>query len=153
MYKKILLPTDGSENSKRANKHAIWMADINNAEIIVLHVIEPYYPRIAVLPISTLPNPDDNFYEELKIDGEKIIKDFKEDLEKNQCQGKCENVKLTTRIKEGKPYLEILKTIDEESIDLVVMGASGRHGLDRLVLGSVTERVVREAKGSVLVVP
>ena len=44
-------------------------------------------------------------------------------------------------IKEGKPHLMILKTIDEEDIDLVIMGASGIHGVDKLILGKVTERV------------
>ena len=48
--------------------------------------------------------------------------------------------------------MEILRTIKKENIDLVVIGASGRHGLDRFLLGSVTERVVREANCSVLVV-
>lgn len=153
MYKKILLPTDGSENSKRANEHAMWIADINGAEIIVLYVTEPYYPRMEVLPISTLPNPDDVLYEEVREEGKMVVQDFKEEFEKIQCKGVCKNVNLTTLMREGKPYLEILKTIDEEDIDLVVMGASGRHGLERFVLGSVTERVVREAKKPVMVVP
>lgn len=153
MYKKILLPTDGSENSKRANKHAIWLADINGAEILVLHIIEPHYPRIALLPISTLPNPDENFYDELKEEGKIIVNDFKEELIQNQCKGKCEDVKLTTLVKEGKPYMEILTTIIEEDIDVVVMGASGRHGLDKFMLGSVTERVVRESKIPVMIIP
>jgi nucleotide-binding universal stress UspA family protein len=153
MYKKILLPTDGSKNSKRANKHAIWVSNISGAEIVVLHVIEPYYPRATLLPISTLPVPDENFYDELKEEGKIIVEDFKEELKENQCKHKCENVKLTTQIKEGKPYLEILKTIAEEDVDLVVMGASGRHGLDRFMLGSVTERVVRTSKKPVMIIP
>ena len=50
MYHKILLPTDGSENARRAGKHAIWIADASGADIIVLNVIEPYYPQISALP-------------------------------------------------------------------------------------------------------
>ena len=154
MYKKILLPIDGSENSKRAGEHAINIADINNSDIIVLIVLEPYYPKIPILPISTLPSPDENYYEELREEGKKIIEDFKKELEENQCKGKCKNVHITTLIKEGKAYIEILKTMDEENVDLVIMGASGRHSLiDRSILGSVTERVVREAKHPVMVIP
>ncbi len=148
MYWRILLPTDGSENAKRAGKHAIWIANINKANIIVLNVVEPYYPRIP-----TMPNFRENLYNELREEGQRTVEKFKKDLEDQQCKGVCENIKLTTEIKEGNPYLEILKTIDKEHIDLVVMGASGRHGLDRFMLGSVTERVVRESKAPVLVVP
>jgi len=154
MYKKILLPVDGSENSKRAAEHAMDLADIHNSEIIVLFVMESHYPEIPILPISTLPSPDESFYDELREEGKMIINDFKNELKEYQHEGKCENVHITTLIKEGKPYIEILNTMDEENVDLVIMGASGRHSaLDRTLLGSVTERVIREAKHSVTVVP
>ena len=154
MYKEILLPIDGSENSKRAATQAIYLADVSSANIIVLIVLEPYYPLLPILPISTLPSPDETYYEELKEEGKNIIKDFIKELEGNQCKGKCKNVYIASLIIEGKAYIEILKTIEEENVDLVVMGASGRHStLDRFVLGSVTERVIREAKKPVMVVP
>jgi len=148
MYAKILVPTDGSENAIKAGKHAIWIADQSGADIIVLNVIEPYYPKMP-----TMPNFRENLYNELREEGKRAVQHFKENLEESQCNGVCKNVNLTTEIKEGNPYDVILKTIDEEGIDLVVMGASGRHGLDRFMLGSVTERVVREATSPVLVVP
>lgn len=147
MYKRILLPTDGSDNSKRAGKHAIWIADASGADIVVLNVVEPYYPQI-----SALPNFRESLYDELRDEGEKAVQTFREDLEISQCNGICKNIELTTKIKEGKPYLEILKSIEDEDADLLVIGASGRHGLDRFVLGSVTERVLRESKIPVLVV-
>ena len=154
MYKNILLPIDGSENSKRAAAHAMDIANIYDSDITVLFVVEPYYPKYPVLPIATLPSPDDDYFEEVRNEGIQIIKDFKKDLEENQCKGKCKNIHLKTFLKEGKNYIEILKTIDEKNIDLVVMGASGRHStLDRIALGSVTERVIREARVPVLVVP
>jgi nucleotide-binding universal stress UspA family protein len=58
--KKILLPIDGSDNSNRAAEHAINIADVNNSDITVLFVVEPYYPRITLL-ISTLPTPSENY--------------------------------------------------------------------------------------------
>jgi len=150
MYNKILLPIDGSENSKRAAEHAINIADISNGDITVLFVVEPNYPRLPILPISTLPTPDENYYDELREEGKKIINDFENELEKNQCK----NVLITQLVKEGKSYIEILKTMDEENVDLVVMGTSGRHStLDRFTLGSVTERVIREARVPVMVIP
>jgi nucleotide-binding universal stress UspA family protein len=154
MYKKILLPTDGSENSKRANKHALWIADKSNANIIIMYVTEPHFPELATgLPLSTLPTPDERFYEEIRNEGHQIIENFKQELEDVQCKGICKNTNLKSIITEGKPSNEIVNILDKENIDLVVMGASGRHGLDRFVIGSVTERVVRNAKKPVMVIP
>lgn len=154
MYKKILLPTDGSENSKRANKHALWIADKSNADIVIMYVIEPHFPELATgLPLSTLPTPDERFYEEIRNEGHQIIDNFKQELEDVQCKGICKNTNLKSIITEGKPSNEIVNILDKENIDLVVMGTSGRHGLDRFVIGSVTERVVRNAKKPVMVIP
>jgi nucleotide-binding universal stress UspA family protein len=153
MYKKILLPIDGSENSKRAATHAIDIANVSDGDITLLFVVEQFYPKYAVLP-TTVNSPDDDYFEEVRNEGVQIIKDFKKDLEENQCKGKCENIHFKTLVKEGKAYIEILKTMNEKNFDLVVMGASGRRStLDRITLGSVTERVIREANVPVIVIP
>ncbi|MGC9517936.1 MAG: universal stress protein [Methanomicrobiales archaeon] len=147
MYKKILLPTDGSKNAMMAGEHAISIADTYGADIIVLNVIDVYYVQSMALP-----NFREDLEKELRQEGKKAVDDFVEKLEDSQCNGYCKNLNLITKIKDGKPHQVILDTIKEEDIDLVVMGASGRHGLDRLMLGSVTERVLREARCPVLVV-
>jgi len=148
MYQKILLPTDGSSSSKRAGEHALWIADKTQGHIVVLNVIDVNYLQPSYLPSFTA-----DLDSQLRKEGKKALHEFKNDLEESQCKGSCKNVDLSLKIKEGKPYLTILETIDEEDIDLVVMGASGRHGVDRFALGSVTERVLRKAKVPVLVVP
>ncbi|MGB9201089.1 universal stress protein [Methanobacterium sp.] len=154
MYNRILLPIDGSDHSKLATKHAIDIADRNNGHITVLFVIEPNYPSLPVLPIATLPTPDDNYYDELREEGNKIIEEFEVEIEKNQLGGKCQNINFNTLIREGKPHIEILETMKEEDFDLLVMGASGRNStIDRLALGSVTEMVIRESKIPVMVIP
>ena len=154
MYKKILLPTDGSDNSKRANKHALWIADKSDADIVIMYVVEPHFPELATgLPLSTLPTPDERFYEEIRNEGKQILENFKQELEDVQCKGICKNTNLKSIITEGKPSNEIVTILNKEDVDLVVMGASGRHGLDRFVIGSVTERVVRNAKKPVMVIP
>ena len=53
MYKKILLPTDGSENAENAGKHALWLANVSGAEIVVLNVFELYYPKFEFLSITS----------------------------------------------------------------------------------------------------
>jgi nucleotide-binding universal stress UspA family protein len=63
-----------------------------------------------------------------------------------------EDIKITLRNEDGSPADVVLKTIKEEEIDLVVVGTSGKHGLDRFLLGSVAENVVRSSICPVLVV-
>jgi len=150
MYNKILLTTDGSENEARAAEHALWFAEVSGAHIVILYVVEQYDPRIV--PFSTLPRSNESLYEELRDEGNRIVENFKEKLEEIKDKKNYKDITLTKEIKEGKPYVEILKTIKDD-FDLIVMGASGRHGLDRYMLGSVTERVVRESTKPVMIIP
>jgi nucleotide-binding universal stress UspA family protein len=148
MYKKILLPMDGSECAERAGGHAIWTSNASGADIVVLYVVDTYFLRSAYLP-----NFKGGLYDSLKKEGERVVGSFKEKLEESQCKGLCKNVKLTTEVTGGKPYEEIVRTVDTESIDLVFMGATGRHGINKFLLGSTTDRVLRSAKVPVVVVP
>lgn len=147
MYKKILLPTDGSKYAEKAGEHAIWIADKSISEIVVLNVIDSSY-------LKSLPQDDlkKELEKALDKEGKEAVKKFADTLESRQCEGYCMNVMFTPKIKEGKPAEMILKTIGEENIDLVVIGASGKHGLNRFIMGSVSERVTRSAECPVLVV-
>ncbi len=147
MTKKILLPTDGSKNAERAGEYAISLADISGADIIVLNVIDTNY-------LDALPQPDlrKSLNKELRSDGQRAVEKFQKNLEESQCNGACKNIQFKTIIKEGKPADAILKTIDEEGVDQVVMGKSGKHGLEKLLLGRTTDKVVKEAKVPVNVI-
>ena len=147
MLKKILLPTDGSKNAERAGEYAISFADVSGAEIIVLNVLDTYY-------LDAIPQPDirKDLEGELRADGVKAVEDFKNKLEESQCNGVCKNIQFKTIIREGKPSEVILKTIDEEGVDQVIMGKSGKHGLESLLLGRTTDRVVKDAKVHVSVI-
>jgi nucleotide-binding universal stress UspA family protein len=147
MRKKILLPTDGSKQAERAGEYAVASADLNGVDIIVLNVIDTHY-------LDALPQQDlrDQLANELKEEGKEAVEIFRKTLEDRQCEGKCKNVAFTTLIKEGKPANVILKTIDEEGVDQVIMGKSGKHGLEKLLLGATTERVVRSANVPVNVI-
>ncbi|AUB59290.1 universal stress protein UspA [Methanobacterium subterraneum] len=147
MYKKILIPTDGSEYSEKAGEYAIWIANQSFSQIMVLNVIDTSYLR-------SIPQKDLelSLEDQFKAEGNMAVQKFSKKLEESECNGKCKNILFNTLIKKGKPADEILKTIKEEKIDLVVIGASGKHGLNRLYPGSVTESVVRSASCPVLVV-
>ena len=142
MYKKILLPTDGSEYANKAAEHAIWIAKESGAEIIALTGMET--STLIGLPADDLIIRIKEILEEEASNSLNKIKKLVEES--------GHDIKLTLKTDEGSPADSILNTIEEEGIDLVVMGTSGKHGLDRFLLGSVTEKVVRSAKCPVLVV-
>jgi nucleotide-binding universal stress UspA family protein len=147
MHKRILLPTDGSENSERAGEYAISLADLSGADIIVLNVIDTSY-------LEAIHQPDlrEQLDKELRADGKRAVEKFEEKIEDVQCDGMCKNVKFITLIKEGKPADVILKTVEEEGVDQVIIVKSGKHGLERFLLGRTTDRVVRDAKVPVNVI-
>ena len=148
MYKKILLPTDGSEYANKAAKQAIWIASVNGAELIALNIIET--SSLVGLPAEDLIV---RIKEMLKEEGRKSLEKISDILKETKIEGECQKeVKLTMSMEEGSPSDVIIKTVKKEDVDLIVMGTSGKHGLDRFLLGSVTENVVRSAPCPVLVV-
>ncbi|QLD85623.1 universal stress protein [Natronomonas halophila] len=137
MYDRILLPTDGSDATNPAVDEAIGLARETGAELHVLFVVEdiPYAPEMM----------DDQVEGQLREIGEDAIQDIRE-------RASEEGVEVVSALREGAPHNSILGYADEEGIDAIVMGTHGRSGLDRYLLGSVTERVVRTADVPVLTV-
>lgn len=147
MYQKILLPTDGSKFAEKAAKHAIWIASKSGAEIIVLNVIET--SSLVGLPAEDLIV---RIKEMLKEEGRRSLERISDLVKDTEEESGIQNMKITLKSEDGSPAESIMKTIENEDVDLVVMGTSGKHGLDRFLLGSVTEKVVRSAKCPVLAV-
>ncbi len=139
MYKKILVPTDGSEFAKKAQKHALFLAGVSGAEIVAVSVTENNF--VNGLPL------DDEVYQLnqlLKERSEENLEEF-DKLNEN-------DLKITHVIKEGSPARCILEVASEEDVDLIVMGSSGKSGFDRFIMGSVADKVVNSAKCAVLIV-
>ena len=133
MYKKILVPTDGSEFAQKAEKHALFLAKTTGADIYALSVTENNF--VNGLPL------DDEVYQLnqlLKQRSEDNIKEFEE-------MDETSGIKFHGIIREGSPA-------KEEDIDLIVIGSSGKSGFDRFIMGSVAEKVVNAAKCAVLVI-
>lgn len=141
MYKKILLATDGSECSRIAAEHAIKIAEQNNAELIVLTVTETY--PIERIPVEDLARKVIQLFKE---ESEKALQDVK-----NMIEEKGSPIKFTLKNVEGKAADSILKVAEDEDVDLIVVGVSGKHALERFVLGSVSEKIVKNARVPVLV--
>ena len=143
MYKKILVPTDDSEHSKKAARHAKWIAESCQAEILILNVFETSNLN-PIRSRSLKEEMKELWKEEAEKKLEKMVKIFQED--------KGADLKVNTLIKEGNPINSILETINEEKIDLTVMESSGKNTLDRLFIGSVAENVVRSANSPVMII-
>ena len=139
MYKKILVPTDGSEFAVKAQKHALFLAKVSGAEIIAVSVTENNF--VNGLPL------DDEVYQLNQILNERSEENLKEFDKLNE-----DNIKVTHVVREGSPAKVILEVSKEEDVDLIVMGSSGKSGFDRFIMGSVADKVVNSAKCAVLVV-
>jgi len=126
--KNILVATDGSKYSEAAVKEAINIAQACGSTLTVLCVVKPERPS--------------GYMEEAKSIVEKVKQEAAQ-----------AGIDATTEVREGEPYEEIVNVAKEKNIDLIVMGRYGRTGLKRLLMGSVTERVIGHATCGILVIP
>ena len=139
--KKILVPVDFSKPAENALRVAAELAKKNNAELYVLHVVE-----MAETLFGT---------EQFNVNDEQIIffmkmakKRFAKFLEKPYLEG----LKVIDSVEVGSPTMGIKELEENENIDLVVMGSNGASGIDEILIGSNTEKVVRHSQVPVLVV-
>ena len=142
-FERILCPVDFSEFSARACKYAHSLAKQYQAELFLQHVVQP----IQVLyPYCAFPMPDVGMCAGTNQEAEKRLFDFA------QSHGRS-GVEPKLVVQEGILLPDsILTFANNNQVDLIVMGTHGRHGFDRLTVGSVTERVLPRAHCPVLVV-
>ncbi len=143
-FKKIMVATDGSELVKKAVDTAIEISKLRQAKLYAVHVISlgDYYSSI---PLAIDAEWIKDMEEHLRIEGEEAIA-YVEDA------GKAANVEIEPVILEGNPANEIVDFAEKNDIELIVMGSHGKTGIQRFLIGSVAENVVRHSKKSVLVV-
>ncbi len=140
MYDSILLPTDGSEGADEALEHALGAADAYDADLHIVSVVD----RRVILAADVEETPDVRA---------ELSEEATASVEELAAKADASEVEITTATPEGVPYREILSYLEEEAIDLLVIGTQGRTGREkRLNLGSTTERVVKQAEDPVLVV-
>ncbi|MGC8968494.1 MAG: universal stress protein [Thermus sp.] len=141
MYKSILMPTDGSPCSFQALEHGLGLAKALSAKVHFLYVLENPAQAIWIAPESVPYGLE--LLEDLKKAGEEAIG-------KALALAKEKGVEATGEVKEGVPIPTIVEAA--KGFDLLVMGTHGRTGLDKLLLGSVTEGVLHRVSIPVLVV-
>jgi nucleotide-binding universal stress UspA family protein len=138
MYKKILVPIDGSENSIFVQEHAAKLAQLSGAQLTLLHVLD-LPPQLKSLESYNL------IKEQLEEKGQKIIEEAKA-----RCNGY--NITCIDKIAVGVPEDEIIKEEQQGGYDLIVVGSRGLGEVKSWILGSVSRRVIRYARCPVTVV-
>ncbi|MFC4437334.1 MULTISPECIES: universal stress protein [Natrialbaceae] len=132
MYQDVLVPTDGSDGTRRAIAHALTIADRFDATVHALSIVPQG-------PLGT-------------VEEEETTAAARRAVERVECEAGRNGTAVTTAIEYGIPHEEILAYVEDNGIDMVVMGTQGRTGLDRVLVGSVAERVVRLADVPVVTV-
>lgn len=140
LYKKILIATDGSEYTKNAVDYGIDLAKSTGAKLHAIYVVDT--AAFASIPMDAAW---ESMYELLRQEGDEATKYVADKAE-------AESLEVERNTVEGHPADEIIKYAEKNQISLIVMGTLGKSGLDRFLLGSVAEKVVRTSKIPVLVV-
>lgn len=142
--KQILVATDFSEASTRAVHQAIELAELFGARITLLHVVEEPFGYMGEMH-SYLPEVDAF---------QKTLKDAaRMQLDKVLTTEEVARWHVTLLLRVGTPYVEIVRLAKDQGADLIVVGTHGRGALSHMALGSVAEKVVRNAACPVLTVP
>ncbi len=139
--KKILVPIDGSENSKRAISMAREIAEKFDSTILLLNIIDL---RISAYPYYEAPYRD-NIFQASKEQANELLKVSKESM------GNAAD-KVETLVLEGNAANEIIDYVNNNEVDLVIMGSHGMSGIQRFFLGSVTNRVLHHIKKPILII-
>lgn len=139
MYDTVLVATDGSSDAGAALSHAIELATAVNATLHAVSVVETRtaYDNAIIDPEEVRAN---------------LRADAREALERAQAVAEDAGIECQTTLEEGPPPDRILETIEVVGADAVVVGATGRSGFKRLVLGGTAEKLLESASVPVIVI-
>jgi nucleotide-binding universal stress UspA family protein len=138
-YQKIMVATDGSELCKKAVETGIEIARLSGAKLYAVYVVIPatHSARDFGWEKASM--------EHFRAEGKKATAFVEE-------SAKAANVEVESVLLEGNPAEKIVEFAEQNGIEMIVMGTLGKTGLDRFLLGSVAENVIRHSKTPVLVV-
>jgi len=144
MYKTILVPTDGSALSDKAIRTAVEFAQLTGARLVGVSVAEPYpYSPMSEGAITI----DASAYQEKMTDIAKL------NVQKIADAASAANVICETHVRQSfSPYEEIIDVANLQGCDIVIMASHGRTGLNKLFLGSETQKVMAHSMLPVLVI-
>ncbi len=141
LFRHILVPTDGSESSVAAGQLAIRLAAVHKARMTFLYIIDD---TVVEQVADASGRAADQVRSEMQVTGQRYV---------DHLQRLATEAGLTANkvVRSGIPHNEIRNLVQQQSVDLIVMGRVGRLGPRRILIGSVTERVIEYAPCPVLV--
>lgn len=142
MYEKILMPVEGDGHSSEILEHAVEHARNHNSELHVVHVMEG--GKMSEMRAKTDTSHPDGPHAD-KVEANRVLPDVQEEVP--------DDIEAFYVEPGGDVVDEIREYVDENDIDLIVMGTHGRSGVRRFIMGSVAEEVVRNSGCPVMTVP
>lgn len=147
MYKQIMLPHDGSQLSDKALTEGIAFAKASGARVTLIRVLAPYHvPGMGTYPTPVLKEIERQHQEELEKGARNMLESAQRRVQSNGVQ--CDTVLCTGH----SPYREIIDQATSRECDLILMASHGRRGVEGLLLGSETVKVLTHSRIPVLVV-
>lgn len=149
MFKKILYPTDLSEVSEKALRYVEDLKGAGAEEVVILHIIDERELDAILRAAPWFGKSQEEMEKDVV---EKVKEDLKEKLRSIVDRLENRGYKVKVRIEVGTPFREILRVEEEEDVSLIVMASHGKSNIVEMLLGSVSERVVRRSKKPVLLI-
>lgn len=142
MFEKILYPTDFSSETLKALEFVKKLKGAGAKEVVLLHVIDRRgLNDLARFSKKDLPHIMVDMEKKAKTEMNPIMKELKD-----------VDLKVTVRVEKGGPYNEILRVADEENVSVIVIGSHGKSNIDKMLLGSVSYKLVKSVNKPILVV-
>ncbi|MBN2568410.1 MAG: universal stress protein [Deltaproteobacteria bacterium] len=144
MFRKILYPTDFSEATRKATQFIKKLKEAGTEEVVILHVIDDR--TIHSLERYTAQYADVSLVvQDIKEKALQAVNPIEEELRES-------GFKVKIRVEHGIPFSQILKVEEEENVSLTVIGSHGKSNIGSMLLGSVSEKVIRKSKKPVIVI-
>ena len=152
-FSRVLVTIDGSTSSMHAIDYAISIAVKNDSQLIILYIIDFYKYTHLSSSIILAPTFGSEKYLEEKSEAEKLMNKIKENF-KLKINDNTKSKNLKTEIVEGAKSVAttIMEYAESENVDLIIVGSRGRTSFKKLLLGSVSSNVIKNAHCAVLVV-
>jgi nucleotide-binding universal stress UspA family protein len=141
MFKKILFPTDFSDVAGKAMKYITQLKGAGAQEVIVLHVID----EKELTLLSRTPDQYSRIMEALN-------KEVSSEMTAVEAAMTSEGFHVKQEVKTGNPFKVIMDTAAKEKVSIIVLGSHGRSNIAEMLMGSVSENVIRHARVPLLVV-
>jgi len=140
-FRKILCPVDQSAAAERGLRNAIRLAQVFGGQLIVLTVVPEVTVMVAAATTGQFADAKSKFESQWRGEFENVLADS--DLK---------GTTVTKEVRLGKPHLQIVEAAKEHKADVIIMGATGRSGLARVLVGSTTRRVLEQLPCSLITV-